>query len=569
MSEMMNDKTPLTEETKVEGAKQTDSAKPVRKRRSKNSENLVITEEEIRDITAKAAMGAPMAQEAINEVEDPVQKIIEEVAKEASDAASKDSTAEAEEKKERKRRSNEEKRSKRKWGRRIACGAVVCALVGAVYGGGNLFFRSHFFPHTTINGVDCGMANMEKSFESIAAYLEGYQLNVISEEGEQKINADQVGLLYKDDADLQKLLDEQDVKKWFMHLGTDYDYHAMETTVDDKKLADTVNALDCITPTTPRASENPTLKYNEDNNNYDIIPGPVGNQVDVEALTQGVKTAMIQGDSKLDLSCNEFYVPSKYSETSEEVVKAKETADKYCSTIVHYQDNGTQSNITGKTYHKFIKFDKDFKVSLDEDAIRKFISTKLAKEFGSGEVTVINSPGSGRIYVSDGSGDKAVNVIAEKKKLIENIKAGKEVTRKPHYVKQFLYSVNGKIVDDDYVDINLSDQKVYVIVDGKKKVETSCVTGNVSAGRSSPTGIYRIAWKQTNYTMVKYNAFVHYWMPYDTSVGIGLHDATWRSSFGGNIYRYDGSHGCINLPLSKARDIYNTVWAGIPVIVHW
>ena len=50
--------------------------------------------------------------------------------------------------------------------------------------------------------------------------------------------------------------------------------------------------------------------------------------------------------------------------------------------------------------------------------------------------------------------------------------------------------------------------------------------------------------------------------------GYGLHDANWRSSFGGTIYYYDGSHGCVNLPSSAAKKIYNNVSVGTKVILY-
>ena len=51
--------------------------------------------------------------------------------------------------------------------------------------------------------------------------------------------------------------------------------------------------------------------------------------------------------------------------------------------------------------------------------------------------------------------------------------------------------------------------------------------------------------------------------------GCGFHDASWRSSFGGDIYKYDGSHGCINLPPSVAPTFYNYVRTGMPVVVFY
>jgi erfK/ybiS/ycfS/ynhG family protein len=59
---------------------------------------------------------------------------------------------------------------------------------------------------------------------------------------------------------------------------------------------------------------------------------------------------------------------------------------------------------------------------------------------------------------------------------------------------------------------------------------------------------------------------VSYWMPFNGN--IGLHDATWRSKFGGNIYVKNGSHGCINLPKNKAAELFAKIQKGCPVVVH-
>ena len=64
-----------------------------------------------------------------------------------------------------------------------------------------------------------------------------------------------------------------------------------------------------------------------------------------------------------------------------------------------------------------------------------------------------------------------------------------------------------------------------------------------------------------------YTQPVTYWMPFNGNVGI--HDAdTWRSEYGGEIYKTSGSHGCVNTPTANAEKIFNTVEIGTPVIVY-
>ena len=106
------------------------------------------------------------------------------------------------------------------------------------------------------------------------------------------------------------------------------------------------------------------------------------------------------------------------------------------------------------------------------------------------------------------------------------------------------------------------------VIAGKVIVDTPCVTGNVNRGTITPTGTYWIEFKRRNYAMPRYGVTVSYWMPIDTSTGVGLHDASWRSTFGGKYYISTGSHGCINLPVSAARTIYNNCFGTMPVVVH-
>lgn len=47
-----------------------------------------------------------------------------------------------------------------------------------------------------------------------------------------------------------------------------------------------------------------------------------------------------------------------------------------------------------------------------------------------------------------------------------------------------------------------------------------------------------------------------------------MHDAGWRSSFGGTLYKNGGSHGCINLPPAAAKTIYENISAGMPVLCY-
>ncbi len=468
----------------------------------------------------------------------------------------------------RNRRSSKEKRVKRKRLRILGYIIFLAFVLTFAYSSGRTYFQTHFLPGTRINGVPCGMSTKQQAYDKLMDDLNKYTFIVKSEEGDLPIKGEEVGLEYKDNGEIDKILRGQSLNDWFLRLDEKKNFNAMERSLNDEMLEKTIASLKCMNPTKPRVSENASVIYNEKKGEYEIQEGKRGNHVSARYLAMDTKDAMLNGEESIDLSIGKYYYPGKYTSKSKEVIEAKKKADKFAGAVIHYKYNGKELKVSKKQISKFIEIDEAYKVSVNKDAVIKYIRKQVQDKFSGDSIHVINSPGSGKIYVSNGDGSKAVDDKAEQEQMIKDIESGKSVTREPAFVSNYLYSENGSIVKDDYVDINISKQTVYVVINGKKVLETACVTGNESAGRGTPRGIYKIAYKTRNHTMVKYNSFVYYWMPYDTRYGIGLHDATWRSSFGGNIYQYDGSHACINLPYEKAKEIYDIVYAGIPVIVH-
>lgn len=133
--------------------------------------------------------------------------------------------------------------------------------------------------------------------------------------------------------------------------------------------------------------------------------------------------------------------------------------------------------------------------------------------------------------------------------------------------------INGIYRPLNYVEVDIKAQHVYFYKDGEMIFDTDCVSGTANSYRESDPGIFRIKAKRSpsvlrgpNEDGTMYESHVTYWMPYNA--GEGLHDASWRGSFGGSIYLYSGSHGCINLPIPSAKFIYEHVSVGTPVIVY-
>ena len=118
-----------------------------------------------------------------------------------------------------------------------------------------------------------------------------------------------------------------------------------------------------------------------------------------------------------------------------------------------------------------------------------------------------------------------------------------------------------------YIDISISNQALYYYEYGELVLYSDVVTG-INDG--TPVGNFRVVNKARNATLKgeDYESFVSYWIAFYGGT-YGMHDASWRSYFGGNIYQYAGSHGCVNMPYYKVHALYNMVEIGTPVYIHY
>lgn len=126
--------------------------------------------------------------------------------------------------------------------------------------------------------------------------------------------------------------------------------------------------------------------------------------------------------------------------------------------------------------------------------------------------------------------------------------------------------------EEVWVEVDISDQIVSLHQDNDTLAWGSTVTGNATKS-PTPEGNFNIYLKAENEVLRGYNydgstyaSEVRYWMPF--LGGYGLHDAQWRTAFGGDIYQYAGSHGCVNLPYSLAEAIWDKAPVGTRVNIH-
>ena len=459
-------------------------------------------------------------------------------------------------------------------GRKIAAavvGAVLIAAVaaGAVYVGMGQKYKRVYFPNTTVNGLNVSGLTPEETKKRITEETNGYTLTIQERGGETEvIKGADIGLHPEFDGTLEQILDNQNTFAWGFHIGRYVDYTIDTMAVfDDTKLSDAVSGLECLKPERAEAPQNAYISDYISGKGYEIVPEEQGASPDPQLLSSAVHDAILNFQESLSLEDADVYEKPQITADNEALNAELDAWNKYVHTTVTYRFGSQSEVLDGEKIHSWLVSDGQGGVSLDEAQIGDYVSW-LAKTYNTAykPKTLKTSYGQ-TVTISKSVYGWKINQSEETAALKQILLSCESQEREPVY-SQTAASHDGNDYGNTYAEINLTAQHMFFYKEGKLVVESDFVSGNESRGWSTPAGVYPLTYKQRNATLKgeNYSTPVSYWMPFNG--GIGMHDAYWRSSFGGKIYKTNGSHGCINLPPAVAKTIYENISAGMPVLCY-
>ena len=339
--------------------------------------------------------------------------------------------------------------------------------------------------------------------------------------------------------------------------------------MDDTAFNDTYNNLNAFNKDMVVAPVDAYSTYDKATNSYSIVPEVYGNTVKKKKLKPLLKEAILNMDKSIDIEKNDCYQNPAYKKDTKEVVEANKTMNKYVQETITYDFDDRTEELKGKKISKWLYETDKHEVKVHSEMAAKYIK-KLADKYDTvGIKRNFTSICGNKVSVSGGTYGWRIDQKAETKNLVKTIKKGKSVKIKPEYAHR-AKSRKKFDIGSTYVEVSLGEQHMWFYKNGKTLVSTDVVTGDISKGHGTPTGVYYILYKTTDYTLTGqgYASHVDYWLPF-IQIGVGIHDSSWRGSYGGGIFTYDGSHGCVNTPRSAVQKIYNNIESTYPVVVHW
>ncbi|MGG7177266.1 peptidoglycan binding domain-containing protein [Clostridium paraputrificum] len=453
-------------------------------------------------------------------------------------------------------------------GKKIAIGtAIPFFILLIIYLGGSMYFRNHFYLGSKINGMDVSRKTVEEVENKIISEIEKYTLTLEGRGNhKEELKAADFGLRYEATETIQKIKNSQSPYGWISALFKSEEEEKYEVVSYDenllKKVIDTLSALKSENVTEPR---NAALEYTE--NGYVIVDEVYGNKINKNTLYEEVTKAILEGQTTLDLESANCYENPRFTAKSQEVLEAKNTADKYVSSKITYNIGNNTEVLDGSTINKWITVNDNYEVVFNESKVKRYIDELGYKYNTVGKTRTFTTSLGKTVEVPGGDYGWKINRSEETEELIAAIKEGQDITKVPKY-SQSGASRDGNDIGNTYLEINLTTQHMWFYKDGALITEGDIVTGNIVNNWGTPAGTYMLKYKERNATLTgeDYKTPVNFWMPFNG--GIGLHDALWRDEFGKDIYIAAGSHGCVNAPYEVAQAVFDNIQAGAPVVCY-
>lgn len=429
-----------------------------------------------------------------------------------------------------------------------------------------VFYQSHFLPGSYINGKDVSKLTAAEAVETLKHEmgLQDYVIRITDKDGViSEIHGKEAGISLTPDIGLegtiQGFLKNQKVT---VFTGPSNYETVTKAVYDEEELYNALKELPMFTD-----AIRPSDSYiSAGDDGHEIVEENEGNFPLLDAVYGKVAGAVSAMEHDVVLDPETDYQHPAVRSDDEGLDSAYATINTYEKTVILYDlPDGGKLTVGKDTIMSWIKDD----LSLDEGKIKKFVSD-MAKKYDT-----YNTSRKFRTTIGDtvtiGGGWYGWKLDKEKEfnKIMENLKNGSVVTREPEWEKTGYVWDDGDDIGNTYIELDYSNQHLYFYKDGTLVLDTDIVSGNMADGYGSPDGIFSVRYKQSPVVLSESGQYhdVSYFMGF--AYGIGIHDAAWRTVFGGDAYKWEGSHSNVQLPLLITYDLYRQTEEGVPVVAYY
>lgn len=453
---------------------------------------------------------------------------------------------------------------------------ILVSLMGT-YIGLAIYYHNAFAYGTWINNVYCTGKSIEEVNEELVKDFTYDGVTVYDKDGNTYvISAEEIGYKFDFVRALEIYMKRQNSWMWIDSL-----MHGDNTRItpvvsyDSQSLEKIFNQIPFMAEEEKYPEETRKVEIIKTNQGYELLNERM-NVLQVDEAKNAIISAIEESVSEVSLENNGCYHDLPLTEQMQETLEIWERVKDFQQCGIVYQMGDQQIPLDASVVCDWIELSEDGNFVLDENGslklkegvIEEFINT-LAQEYDTvGTAREFQATRGELVTVEGGNYGNKLDREAETEYLTEAFLSGKQEIHEPAYTQKAWVQGRNDI-GSTYVEIDMGEQMMYYYVDGVQKIATPIVTGNTSRRMGTPSGVNYVYAKQTNRILKGpgYASHVDFWMP--VKGNIGIHDAAWRSKYGGTIYQTNGSHGCINTPRDAMVQMYESVEVGTPVVMFY
>lgn len=434
----------------------------------------------------------------------------------------------------------------------IPAGATAVALIAA-----SLVLIA---PGASVAGVQIGGLTAGAAAQAISARLATTEVTVESPAGEVTVTGADLGATVDATAIAEKAFADNPMWKpaaWFP-AGT-----GVEVQVDPAAAAAVLREK---APGTYRAPVDATVAFDTGSQSYVATPAEAGEGIDVSAVTAALQSAFDAGTAATSVQAG--LVPVDAAVSTEKADAAVAGLNGILDNIGFYIGDERTVPVDRATAASWLTVTSDgkgeFPVTADQAGIQKVVDG-LAGQVDRGAVNA----------------DVIVDTGGEVIKTLTEGQTGRSIGDTSGIAAAFaaqLAEANGKFAltvaetpfettkTERHIDVNLSTQTTTLYQNGQ--VYRTYTISSGAGEHATHTGNFRIGWKTEMQDMGCVPGYDYCtkdvpWVSYFNG-DEGFHGTYWHNNFGTPM-----SHGCINMTIPQAKELFDWAYRGTEVSVHY
>ena len=454
---------------------------------------------------------------------------------------------------------------------------IILVSLMSTYVGLAIYYHNAFAYGTWINNVYCTGRSIQEVNEDLIKDFTYDGVTIYDKDGNSYvISADEINYQFDFVKALEIYRKQQNPWMWIDSLFYGDSTELMPVVSYNRQaLEQRLTEIPVLAAADELSDEEHVLSIVRTDQGYELINERI-DVLQVDEAKSAIITAIEESSTEVSLKDEGCYHDLPLTAQMQDTLALWEQVERFQQCDIVYVMGDEQIPVDASVVCDWIELNEDGSFAIDEkgslqlreNAIEEFIET-LADEYDTVGVSRQFHATRGEIVtVEGGIYGNQIDRDAEVEYLTDAFLNNRQESHEPVY-KQKAWAQGKNDIGDTYIEVDMGEQMMYYYVDGVQEIATPIVTGNTSRRMGTPSGVNYVYLKQTNRILrgEGYASHVDFWMP--VKGNIGIHDAAWRSKYGGTIYQTNGSHGCINTPRDAMVKLYESAEVGTPVVMFY